>query len=140
MRNLLQQMRADCMDTVIQAVALIRPGPAGCGMKDSFIRRVHGAEPAKAPHPLLDPVLAETHGVMLYQEDVMQAAVALARMDLAQADELRRGMKKRIESTGDLRRRFLGGCAANGVELGAPNALGSRSRTSSRSASARHTR
>ena len=116
MRNLLKQMRARTMDEVIQAVALIRPGPAGCGMKDSFIRRVHGEEPSRAPHPLLDEVLAETHGVMLYQEDVMAAAVALARMDLAQADELRRGLKDREHTPEDLRASFLAGCEENGVD------------------------
>ncbi len=116
MRNLLQQMRASDMDAVIQAVALIRPGPAGCGMKDSFIRRAHGVEEAKAPHPMLDAVLAETYGIMLYQEDVMQTAVTLARMNLAQADELRRGFKKRIEDSGALERCFFEGCAGNGVD------------------------
>ena len=118
MRNLLKQMRARTMDQVIQAIALIRPGPAGCGMKDSFIRRVHGEEPPRPPHQRLAEVLAETHGVMLYQEDVMQAASLLAGMDLAQADELRRGMKDRSSEPGALRTNFLEGCRANDVGEG----------------------
>jgi DNA-directed DNA polymerase III PolC len=116
MRHLLQQIGARCMDQVIQAVALIRPGPAGCGMKDSFIARVHGREAARAPHPSLDAVLAETHGVMLYQEDVMQVAVCLAGLDLAQADELRRGLKDRATAPRELEQRFLAGCASRGVD------------------------
>lgn len=116
MRNLLQQIAAEDLDATIQAVALIRPGPAGSGMKDSFIARARGAEPAEPAHPKLAEPLSETHGVMLYQEDVMHAAVALAGLDLADADELRRGTKKRRIDSDVLRQRFFDGCASNGVD------------------------
>lgn len=116
MRNLLQQIAAENLDATIQAVALIRPGPAGSGMKDSFIARARGAEAAEPAHPRLAEPLHETHGVMLYQEDVMHAAVALAGLDLADADELRRGTKKRRVDSDALRRRFFEGCAKNGVD------------------------
>ena len=116
MRNLLQQIAAENLDATIQAVALIRPGPAGSGMKDSFIARARGAEAAEPPHPRLAEPLHATHGVMLYQEDVMHAAVALAGLDLADADELRRGTKKRRVDSDALRRRFFEGCAKNGVD------------------------
>ncbi len=116
MRNLLQQIAAEDLDATIQAVALIRPGPAGSGMKDSFIARARGAEPAEPAHPRLAEPLRETHGVMLYQEDVMHAAVALAGLDLADADELRRGTKKRRIDGDTLRQRFFDGCANNGVD------------------------
>jgi DNA-directed DNA polymerase III PolC len=119
MRNLLQQIGARTMDQVIQAVALIRPGPAGCGMKDSFIQRAHGREPARATHPDLEEVLAETYGIMLYQEDVMQVAVRLAGLDLAQADELRRGLKDRSTGNNALQASFLAGCRQRGVSRSA---------------------
>tara|TARA_R110002096_G_scaffold24453_9_gene77072 strand:- start:35965 stop:39912 length:3948 start_codon:yes stop_codon:yes gene_type:complete len=116
MRHLLLQMQARGMDDVIQAVALIRPGPAGSGMKDAYIRRVHGLEDPRAPHPSLDGVLRDTHGVMLYQEDVMQTAAKLAGMDLAEADRLRRALqKRRFEELVPLQRRFLDGAAGQGV-------------------------
>ena len=112
MRHLLQQMNARTMDHVIQAVALIRPGPAGSGMKDAYIRRARGAEEAHAPHPRLAQALRLTHGVLLYQEDVMVAASLLAGMDLAEADLLRRALqKRRDDELPGLRRRFLEGCA-----------------------------
>ncbi len=111
MRNLLQQTGARTMDAVIQAVALIRPGPAGSGMKDAFIRRFRGLEPPHAPHPRLEELLAETQGVMLYQEDVMQVVVLLAGFELSEADLLRRALaKRRGPELIELRARFLAAC------------------------------
>lgn len=95
MRNLLQQTGAQTMDDVIQAVALIRPGAAGSGMKDAYIRRFRGLEQPKPLHPLLAEPLKETHGVLLYQEDVMQAFSVLGDMSMADADRLRRALTKR---------------------------------------------
>jgi len=116
MRNLLQQIAARTMDDVIQAVALIRPGPAGSGMKDAFVRRFRGLEQARAPHPRLEELLRDTHGVMLYQEDVMQAVACLARFDLAAADELRRALvKRRGTALAELQARFLAECTRAGV-------------------------
>ena len=117
MRNLLQQIGSRSMDDVIQAVALIRPGPAGSGMKDAFVRRFRGKEEPEPPHPRLAELLRETHGVMLYQEDVMQAVVLLAGMDLSSADELRRALaKRRAKELERLRRAFEDGCRRKGVE------------------------
>jgi DNA polymerase III alpha subunit len=79
---------------VIQAVALIRPGPAAAGMKERFARRARGLEPVTAPHPLLEPLFRETFGVMLYQEDVIRAAMAVAGVDAAAGDVLRRHLSK----------------------------------------------
>jgi len=95
MRTLLQQMDAKTMDRVIQAVALVRPGPASAGMKDSFIRRARGLEPVTTAHPLLSEVFADTFGIMLYQEDVIRAAMAVAGLDATQGDVLRRDLGKR---------------------------------------------
>ncbi len=112
MRNLLQQIGARNMDDVIQAVALIRPGPAGSGMKDAYVRRFRGLEQPHAPHPRLTELLRETRGVMLYQEDVMQAVVLLAGFELSEADLLRRSLaKKRGAELAELRERFLAACA-----------------------------
>ncbi|MBM3978549.1 MAG: DNA polymerase III subunit alpha, partial [Planctomycetes bacterium] len=117
MRHLLQQTRAADMDAVIQAIALIRPGPAGSGMKDAYIRRLRELEPVVAPHPRLTELLWDTRGVMLYQEDVMQVALHLAGMDLAEADQLRRALQKKRHGELDaLKKRFEQGSAANGVD------------------------
>ncbi len=116
MRNLLLQTTSRTMDDVIQAVALIRPGPAGSGMKDAYVRRFRGLESPRAPHPRLEELLWETHGVLLYQEDVMQSVVLIAGFDLADADRLRRALSKhRSQELQDLRRRYFSGCERNGI-------------------------
>ncbi len=94
MRTLLRQLRAPNLDRVIQAVALVRPGPAAAGMKDAFLARARGLEPVVAAHPLLAEVFADTFGIMLYQEDVIRAAMAVAGMDGAGGDVLRRQLGK----------------------------------------------
>jgi DNA-directed DNA polymerase III PolC len=116
MRNLLQQTAARRQDDVIQAVALIRPGPAGSGMKDAYVRRFRGLEAPHAPHARLSELLWETHGVLLYQEDVMQAVVLLAGFELSEADRLRRALaKKRGTELVELEARFFEGCQRQGV-------------------------
>ncbi|MCB9884900.1 MAG: DNA polymerase III subunit alpha [Planctomycetes bacterium] len=104
MRSLLQQMGAATMDRVIQAIALVRPGPAAAGMKDAFVRRARGLEPVTAAHPLLEQVFADTFGIMLYQEDVIRAAMAVAGLDATTGDGLRRQLGKR--GAGDDRGEF----------------------------------
>ena len=98
MRTLLQQMGAETMDRVIQAVALVRPGPAAAGMKDAFIRRARGVEPVTTAHPLLAEVFADTFGIMLYQEDVIRAAMAVAGLDATEGDVWRRDLGERSRS------------------------------------------
>ncbi len=116
MRNLLKQTAARNMDDVIQAVALIRPGPAGSGMKDAYVRRFRGLEEPHPPHPRLTEMLWDTHGVMLYQEDVMQAVVLMAGFDLAEADELRRALTRhRGTALEHYRERFFQGCDREGI-------------------------
>ena len=117
MRHLLQQTGAWRMDDVIQAVALIRPGPAGCGMKDAYVRRFRGLEEPVPPHPRVEDLLADTHGVMLYQEDVMQVAARVAGLELAEADQLRRALqKRRYDELAPLKERFMEGARAQGLE------------------------
>jgi DNA polymerase III alpha subunit len=116
MRNLLKQTGARTTDDVIQSVALIRPGPAGSGMKDAYVRRFRGVEEPTPPHPRLRELLWDTHGVMLYQEDVMQTVVLLSGMDLGQADQLRRALSKRRSKTLErLRGQFFAGCGHEGI-------------------------
>lgn len=98
MRTLLQQMGAGTMERVIQAIALVRPGPAASGMKQAFVRRARGLEPATTPHPLLAEVFADTFGIMLYQEDVIRAAMAIAGVDATAGDCLRRELGARGRS------------------------------------------
>jgi len=92
MRHLLRMVGARTLDDVIAAVALVRPGPAESGMKEAFCRRRRGLEPATFLHPRLEAVLGTTHGVMLYEEDVMAVAAALLDLPLAEGDLLRRAI------------------------------------------------
>lgn len=94
MRALLVRLGARDLATTIHAVALVRPGPSEGGMKDRFIRRARGQEPAAPPHPALAELLAPQHGILLYEEDVMCVAATLTGMSLAQGDDLRRAIKQ----------------------------------------------
>ena len=116
-KELLRKLKPDCIEDIIAAVALYRPGPLQSGMVDSFIRRKHGQEKVEYPHPSLDIVLKETYGVMVYQEQVMQSASVLAGFSLGQADLLRRAMgKKKPEEMAKQRQVFAKGCAERGVD------------------------
>ena len=92
MRATLREVRARSIDDLMIALALYRPGPLTGGLKDSFVRRHLGKEPASYLHPALEPLLDETHGVILYQEQVLRIAHSLAGLSLADADLLRRAM------------------------------------------------
>lgn len=115
-KDLLRRLKPDCIEDIIAAVALYRPGPLQSGMVDSFILRKHGEETVEYPHPSLEETLAETYGVMVYQEQVMQAACVLAGFSLGQADILRRAMgKKKPEEMATQRGLFCEGAEARGV-------------------------
>jgi DNA polymerase-3 subunit alpha len=110
MRRMLAQLRPSCFADVVAALALYRPGPLDSGMVDQFIKRKHGMEPIKYLHPALEPILRDTYGVIVYQEQVMQIAQALAGYSLGDADNLRRAMgKKKAEEMAKERERFLSG-------------------------------
>ncbi|MEZ5987999.1 MAG: hypothetical protein R3F30_02505 [Planctomycetota bacterium] len=100
MRALLTRVDAGRCDDVIRALALIRPGPAGSGMLDRYVRRVRGLEPTPALPPGLGPVLGDSRGVMLYQEDVIHVLAALTGLPLGQADLLRRDLGKECRGAG----------------------------------------
>ena len=115
-KELLRKLKPDCLEDVIAAVALYRPGPLQSGMVDSFIKRKHKEEAVTYPHPALADVLEETYGVIVYQEQVMQAARVLAGFSLGQADIMRRAMgKKKAKVMEEQRAIFAEGCAKGGV-------------------------
>jgi DNA polymerase III subunit alpha len=117
MRDLLQKMRPDCFEDLIAILALYRPGPLGSGMVETFVRCKHGEEEIRYKHPLLEPILRETNGVILYQEQVMRIANRLAGFSLNEADSLRKAMgKKKPEIMAKFKEKFIGGAVANGVE------------------------
>ncbi|MBI2881002.1 MAG: DNA polymerase III subunit alpha, partial [Candidatus Tectomicrobia bacterium] len=116
MREVLRKMKPSTFEDVIAAVALYRPGPLGSGMVDDFIQRKHGKVPTQYELPQLEEVLQETYGVIVYQEQVMRIASALAGFSLGAADLLRRAMgKKKPEEMARQEESFLKGCAHNGV-------------------------
>jgi len=98
MKGLLRKLQPDRFDDLIALNALFRPGPLGAGMGDTYVNRRHGREPVVYMFPELEPILSPTYGVILYQEQVMQIAQAIAGFSLGEADMLRRAMgKKDIE-------------------------------------------
>jgi DNA-directed DNA polymerase III PolC len=92
MRATLKEVQAGSVDDLMVALALYRPGPLTGGLKDAFVRRHRGEEIASHLHPALAPLLADTFGVILYQEQVLRIAHELAGLSLADADLLRRAM------------------------------------------------
>ncbi|MDP2904189.1 MAG: DNA polymerase III subunit alpha [Methylovulum sp.] len=116
MKELIKKLKPDCFDDIIALVALFRPGPLESGMVDDYINVKHGAK-AEYAHPLLEPILKPTNGVILYQEQVMQIARELAQYTLGGADMLRRAMgKKKPEEMAKEREKFTSGAVANQVD------------------------
>jgi DNA polymerase-3 subunit alpha len=114
MRDALRQMRPDRFEDLIAAVALYRPGPMAS--IPAYCQRKHG-EPWEAPHPAIHDILAETYGIMVYQEQVMQIAQRLAGYSLGAADVLRRAMGKKIRAEMDAQQKvFCDGAIAQGIE------------------------
>ena len=116
MRDLLKKLNPNCFEDLIALLALYRPGPIGSGMLDDFIHRKAGKTPIKYDHKKLEPILSDTYGIMVYQEQVMQIASALAGFSMAQADLLRRAMSKKIPEVMEQQRRdFTQGCVKNNI-------------------------
>jgi DNA polymerase-3 subunit alpha len=114
MRDILKRFRPDRLEHLTALNALYRPGPMQ--MIDDFIKRRHGQTRVVYEHPALEPILKETYGVMVYQEQVMQIASALAGFTLGEADLLRKAMgKKKAEVMAAQMDAFLKGCAGRGV-------------------------
>ena len=121
MQKFIKQINPDNFEEISAATALYRPGPMQSGMKDSFISRKHGEEAISFPekdyqHSCLEPVLKNTFGLFVYQEQVMQAAQAMAGYSLGEADLLRRAMgKKKPEEMEKQRVFFKKGALKNGI-------------------------
>ena len=116
-REMLKKLRPDCLEDIVAAGALYRPGPLEGGMVDDFIDRKHGRKKVEYPHPWLEQVLGDTYGVIVYQEQVMQIAQVLAGYSLGGADLLRRAMgKKKKEEMDKEKSKFLDGAKLNKID------------------------
>ena len=121
MRDLVRRLKPDRFEDIIAVIALYRPGPLEGGMVDAYIQRKHGLEEVDygedALVPFLKPILEETNGVILYQEQVMRIANKLAGFTLNEADTLRKAMgKKKKELMEEFRGKFIDGSKHNGIE------------------------
>ena len=116
MRDLVRKMKPERVEDIIAVNALFRPGPLGSGMVDDFVKRKHGHQEVTYLHRRLEPVLEETYGVIVYQEQVMQIASAMAGFSMSQADLLLNAMRKKVvEQMAQQRGDFVAGAVANGV-------------------------
>ncbi|AWB10037.1 DNA polymerase-3 subunit alpha [Thermodesulfobium acidiphilum] len=116
MQQLLKEVKPDKFEDLIAILALYRPGPMNSGMVEQFIRRKHKKEPVVFIHKDVEPVLSETYGVMIYQEQIMQLASILAGFSLGEADLLRRAMgKKKAEVMAAQKPKFVEGAINKGL-------------------------
>ncbi|MCH9045849.1 MAG: DNA polymerase III subunit alpha [SAR324 cluster bacterium] len=116
MRRLLMDLKPTTFEDLVATLALYRPGPLGSGMTAEFVRRKSAGDRSETLHPLLEPVLRETYGVMAYQEQVMEAARVLAGYTLGEADLLRRAIGKKIPAEMEQQRdQFVEGCTRKGI-------------------------
>ena len=116
--QMLPRLRPETFEDIIVEVALVRPGPIQGNMVHPYLRRRQGLEPVSYPHPALESALAETLGVIIFQEQVIRVAIAIAGFTPAEADRLRRAMSRSrsIEAMAALRERFLAGARSNGID------------------------
>jgi DNA polymerase-3 subunit alpha len=116
MKNLLVRLHPESFDDLTALVALYRPGPLDSGMVDDFVDRKHGRKRVVYPVACLEPILKETYGVMVYQEQVMQVAGELAGYSMADADSLRKAIGKKIVALmAKHREKFVDGAVGKGV-------------------------
>ena len=117
MRGLLRKLRCSDYKTLVAASSIIRPGVAKSGMMREYINRFHHPETVDYKHPVLKELLAETYGVMIYQEDVLKVGHYFAGLDLAEADVLRRMMGHKMRDKSEFEevtKRFFDNCKAKG--------------------------
>jgi DNA polymerase-3 subunit alpha len=116
-REMTVKIRPNCFEDLVAILALYRPGPLDSGMAEEYIKRKHGKEKIKYLHPLLEPVLKDTYGVIVYQEQVMQIAQVLGGYSMGDADILRRAMgKKDPEEMAAQRQRFVEGAQKKKID------------------------
>jgi len=116
MKDLLVRLKPEFFDDIIALVALYRPGPMESGMIDDYVARKHGRKKVEYLVKELEPILKETYGVIVYQEQVMKIAGVLANYEMAEADDLRKAMGKKKQSImAKHRARFMGGALENSI-------------------------
>jgi error-prone DNA polymerase len=117
MRGLLSRLQPTRFDDIIANISLFRPGPMQADMIGPYLARRHGEEPVTFLHPAVRPALEETYGVILYQEQVLEVASALAGFTFGQSDSLRRAMThdRSVEEMAKIRDTFLEGCRQRGI-------------------------
>ncbi|MDF5725907.1 MAG: DNA polymerase III subunit alpha [Rhizonema sp. PD37] len=117
MRQIVRDLKPSNIEDISSILALYRPGPLDAKLIPKFIDRKHGREDIDYPHSVLEPVLNETYGIMVYQEQIMKIAQDMAGYSLGQADLLRRAMgKKKVSEMQKQREKFVDGAAKNGVK------------------------
>ncbi|MEZ5357950.1 MAG: DNA polymerase III subunit alpha [Candidatus Zixiibacteriota bacterium] len=117
MRDYLSKLKPTCLTDLIAMNALYRPGPLDSGMIDTYIKRKHGEEKVTYEHPILERILQDTYGVIVFQEQVLQIANRMAGYSLGQADLLRKAMgKKDIAIMQEQKKRFIDGSVNNKVD------------------------
>ena len=117
MRDLLRKLGPSKFEDIINVLALFRPGPMGSGMLEDFIKRKQGHIEVKYDHPMLETILKDTYGIIVFQEQVMQIVSALAGFSMAEADTVRKVMGKKIsEALAPIKVKFLKGAENNKVE------------------------
>src|SRR5690606_10277476 len=121
--HLLAQHQPETFDDLITEIALFRPGPLQGGMVHPFVRRRRGEEPIQYDHPDLEPILKETYGIILFQEQVLEVAHRFAGMSLAEADDFR-SLMSRCRDPGEMeqmREKFVAGAMRRGVDQASAN-------------------
>jgi len=117
MRDLLRKLKPERFEDIVALLALYRPGPIGSGMLYDFMKRKHGEVRVRYDHPLLENILRETYGIIVYQEQVMIIVSSLAGFSLAQADLLRRAIGKKTPEVMDQQRKaFIEGALKNKID------------------------
>jgi DNA polymerase III subunit alpha len=116
MRQVVRDLKPSNLEDISSILALYRPGPLDAGLIPKFINRKHGREQIEYQHKILEPILNETYGIMVYQEQIMKIAQEMAGYSLGQADLLRRAMgKKKVSEMQKHSELFVEGAAKNGV-------------------------
>ncbi|MGN0192405.1 MAG: DNA polymerase III subunit alpha [Candidatus Gastranaerophilaceae bacterium] len=117
MKKLVRDLKPSVFEDLGALVAIFRPGPLQTGMDKTFVARKHGKEPITYAHPLLEPILKDTYGTILYQEQIMQIVQSLAGFSLGEADMMRRAMGKKKKEIMDANKaKFVEGSVSNGVD------------------------
>ncbi len=117
MRDLLRKLKPASLSDITALISLFRPGPMGSGMLDEFVARKNDPSKIKFDHPLMKPILEETYGIMVYQEQVMRISQALAGFTPGEADGLRKAMGKKIKEELEKQRgKFIDGAAKNNIK------------------------